>query len=238
MKNRHWADGIMVGFDTETTSTDPQTARILQAAIVTHDPEGVIVEEDRIIYIDPGVEIPAEASAIHGITREKLAEIGAFEPRLGIESVVRFIECRSIGRGYPLVIYNACYDWPPLRAEVARLCLAFDRTPFILDPLVIDRAADKYRKGSRKLEAVAAHYKVPLDGAHDAAADARAALGIMRALLVAYPKLRDCSLGALQRFQAKWYSDWRDHINEYWASTGKTDRVTGDWPGILSAEAA
>jgi DNA polymerase-3 subunit epsilon len=42
----------------------------------------------------------------------------------------------------------------------------------VVDPLVIDKWLDRYRKGSRKLEAICAHYGAVLDEAHDADFDA------------------------------------------------------------------
>lgn len=48
--------------------------------------------------------------------------------------------------------------------------------PEIIDPMVLDRAFDKYRAGSRKLVDLAAHYGVPVEAnAHDAEADCRMA---------------------------------------------------------------
>ena len=45
----------------------------------------------------------------------------------------------------------------------------------VLDPRVLDKHIDPYRRGGRKLTDLCAHYKVALDGAHSADADAIAA---------------------------------------------------------------
>lgn len=237
MKTLNWYELPFVGFDCETTSPDPQTARIVQAAIVTHDISGQLQEEDRIIHIDPGVPIPPEASAIHGLTIEKLRELGAFKPEHGISYIYETLMRRSVKRGYPVVVYNSPYDLPLLLAECGRLGFKISDLSglMILDPLVIDRALDKYRKGSRKLEDTARFYKVELNGAHGAAADARAALGVMRALISRYPALKKETLEKLQVLQVGWYEDWKIHLNQYWDSIGKADRVTGHWPGIVPA---
>lgn len=50
----------------------------------------------------------------------------------------------------------------------------------VIDPLVIDKHVDKYRKGKRALHALCAHYGVRLDDAHDARADAVAAARVVR----------------------------------------------------------
>jgi DNA polymerase III subunit epsilon len=237
MKNMHWTELAWIGFDTESTGLDTATARIIQAAVITHDPSGELVEKDYVIYIDPGEPISASAAAIHGITAETLKEKNAMDPATGIPYLMGYIQGRSTIRGFPLVIYNAGYDWPLLMAECARIPI-FDpsRTewlkPYILDPLVIDRALDKYRKGSRKLVDVAAHYGVVMDGtAHDAAVDARASLGVMQALIEAFPELKTRNLEEMRSLQSGWYREWSNHINSYWQENGKADRVTGSWPG-------
>lgn len=58
-----------------------------------------------------------------------------------------------------------------------------------------------------------------------------ASLAVMRALINRYPQLKTFDLPTMQKMQADWYAEWRDHINEYWKSIGKTDQVTGNWPG-------
>ena len=59
-----WTDKL-IGFDLETTGTDPDTARLVSAAVVDFDDgekvDGVEWE------IDPGIEIPEEASLVHGV---------------------------------------------------------------------------------------------------------------------------------------------------------------------------
>ena len=233
MKVPKWYEQPWIGFDTETTGTDPMIARILQAAILTHDPEGILAEEDRVVYINPGVPIPPQASAIHGLTIEKLIKLRATGPQNAIPYILEMINRRATLRSYPLVIYNTSYDWPLLLAECKRLPafhLPGTTTPLFLDPLVIDRAMDKYRKGSRKLEDTARFYEVELTGAHGAQADAKAALGIMGVLISTYPELKTHTLAELQQLQAEWYEEWKDHLNEYWERTGRAERITGSWP--------
>ena len=52
--------------DTETTGIDPKTCKIVEAAFVTH---GYSWEQ----YVNPGVTIPPEVSAVHHITDEDVA---------------------------------------------------------------------------------------------------------------------------------------------------------------------
>jgi DNA polymerase-3 subunit epsilon len=93
------------------------------------------------------------------------------------------------------------YALPPLAAAGAR-------TGPVIDPLVMDRALDKYRRGKRTLEAACAVYGVTLDGAHDASADALAAVRVARALAARYPSVARVDLWSLHDTQATWYTAW------------------------------
>ena len=57
----------MLSFDLETTSANPRTARIVTSALVRIDGSEISASET---LADPGVEIPEEAAAVHGITTE------------------------------------------------------------------------------------------------------------------------------------------------------------------------
>jgi DNA polymerase-3 subunit epsilon len=230
-----WHEGSFIAFDTETTGVDTSTARIVQAAVLLIEPDGKILAEMTCLC-NPEEPIPAAASQIHGITDDRVCSALKSAATVGIISHV----LHSFGAmdGVPVVIYNTPYDAGLLRAETIRCklqqaaanwdtCLA----PFqyFLDPLCIDREVDRYRRGSRKLEAVAAFYGVKVDGAHDARSDAMAAAAIMRKILERYPELKKFTLAELQERQRWAFAQWREHINEYWERTGKPDRVTGCW---------
>lgn len=64
-----WVRQRIVGFDTETTGVDVTGDRIVTAALVVRD-KLTGLSQVRTWIIDPGVEIPEAASAIHGITTE------------------------------------------------------------------------------------------------------------------------------------------------------------------------
>lgn len=64
-----WLGGPLVAFDLETTGTDVETDRIVTAAVVRLDADGSVTGE-RTWLLDPGVAIPEQASAIHGISTE------------------------------------------------------------------------------------------------------------------------------------------------------------------------
>src|SRR5699024_4273484 len=106
------------------------------------------------------------------------------------------------------VVYNAPYDLTLLDRECRRHGLEPINAPGpVIDPLVIDKTVDRYRKGKRTLEVAAAHYQVALDDAHDAGADAIAAGRVALALLRAYPDELDIPLADLQGRQEIWFGE-------------------------------
>ena len=95
--------------------------------------------------------------------------------------------------GRPLVVMNAPFDLTLLDRELRRhrastLDHWFETKPLrVLDPRVLDKHLDRYRKGRRTLTDLCAHYGVVLEGAHDAAADALASMDVVRAVGRRFP---------------------------------------------------
>jgi len=73
----------MVAIDCETTGLDPRRDRIVSFAAIRID-EGLHVAEQPTLdlLIDPGIEVPARATAIHGIDRAQLAGAPSFAEAL------------------------------------------------------------------------------------------------------------------------------------------------------------
>jgi DNA polymerase-3 subunit epsilon len=98
--------------DTETTGLDPADGhRVVEIACLelsNHIPTGRHYQ----IYLNPERDMPPEASAIHGLTAQFLAD----KPRFG-EVVEKFLE--FVGDA-PLVIHNAEFDMRFLNAELTR----------------------------------------------------------------------------------------------------------------------
>lgn len=229
----HWPDAPLAAFDLETTGVDPATARIVEVALhldVPGEPVSRLVDT----LVDPGaeVEIPPGAAAVHGITRERLDAEGAPPAPEVLRQVHRALTDLA-DRGVAVVIFNASYDWPLLAAELARLDppLALPGCALI-DPLVLDRHVDRYRKGKRTLEAACQVYDIVLDGAHQAGADAVASVAVARAIGHRYPAIAACTPAELQPLQTEAFRVWRDSFNDYLRRQG-ADRppVTGEWPG-------
>lgn len=147
-------------FDLETTGVDVESDRVVTAYVGILDADGRQVAA-RSWLADPGVPIPDGATAVHGITTAHARAHGRPVPEVVAEVTAAL---RSLFRqGVPVVAYNASFDFSLLACEAARHGVdpLTDPAP-VIDPLVIDKAYDRYRRGRRTLEVVAAHYAVPL----------------------------------------------------------------------------
>ena len=212
-----WANVIAV-FDTETTGIAPETTRIVSAHISVLNPYGE-VEDPTNWLVDCGIDIPEQATAVHGITTERMRAEGAPAADSIYEILTKLQGFLSAGIG--VVAYNAAYDFTILDREAKRY--GFDPlelpTP-VIDPLIIDKQVDKYRKGKRTLEAAAAHYGVELTDAHDASADAIAAGRVAQAIGKKYAADLAFSATELHDLQVVWakeqaesYATWRRSQN-------------------------
>ena len=123
---------------------------------------------------------------------------------------------------------NAPYDLTVLR----QLTGDFTVTGPVFDPLLIDRAKDRYRKGPRNLTSMCEHYGVRLDNAHEATADAFAAARVawmqVRKL---YPDLAQMDTGELMEYQAVQYFTLQEDRKRYFESQGRdASNVLPGWP--------
>lgn len=172
--NVPWWQGRLVGFDIESTSADPETARIVTVAVVAAG--GGLATEMLTLLADPGVDIDEGATAVHGITNERARAEGA--PAEKVVNAVLAAITPYLEAGSPLCAFCARFDLTILDREARRYGLVplQDRAPLrVVDGLVTDKHLDRFRRGSRKLDAICEHRGVVLDDAHDAGADALAA---------------------------------------------------------------
>ncbi|BDZ47063.1 hypothetical protein [Naasia aerilata] len=91
-----WVGAVGV-FDLETTGIDTDTARIVSASVAVLDDCGVVVERKDWL-VDPGVEIPAGAAAVHGISTERARRYGRNSAEVVAEilAAIRSIERRAL----------------------------------------------------------------------------------------------------------------------------------------------
>lgn len=224
-----WHLGYLASYDCETTGTNVEEARIVSAALV------VPGREPRLWLADPQVEIPIGASDVHGITTEHAREHG--QPAALVIDEIAEALADEIATRASIVIMNAPFDLTILDRECARhgLPTLTDRIggPIapVVDPLVLDRAADKYRKGTRRLEALCAHYDVELTDAHTAAADAQAALSVAVRIGEKYPELQ-VDAHQLHAWQITWHTRWAVPFQERLRRLNPDANVNQFWPLI------
>lgn len=243
MTRKSWTDGPMCSWDVESTGPDPETARIVTSATVSIRPGQDPVPAEWLI--DPGVEIPAEATAVHGVTTVQAREQGV-KAEAGVAAIVAHLLSEAV-QNVPLVIYNAKYDLTVLDRECRRHgletlheeCKSHGVQLFIIDPFVIDKAVDKYRKGKRTLSVTAEHYGITLteDEAHTASGDCLAAARVAWKVGRAYSEVGTLGLEQLMRFQAEAHAKWAEGFEQYLREKkGEKDAVISrDWP-LVPAE--
>ncbi|MEU0739594.1 3'-5' exonuclease [Streptomyces sp. NPDC006134] len=229
-----WYEGPLAAFDTETTGVDVETDRIVSAAVVVQDAPGIRPRVTRWL-VNPGVPVPEAATAVHGLTEEHLQRNGRWPSPVMYEIAQTLAE--QAGAGRPLVVMNAPFDLTLLDRELRRhraspLSRWFERTPLhVLDPRVLDKHLDRYRKGRRTLTDLCAHYGVPLEGAHDAAADAQAALEVVRAVGRRFAsRLERLSPAELHTLQAVWHAAQARGLQAWFAMNGTEEPVDPAWP--------
>ena len=107
----------LVFFDLETTGTNPVTDRIVEICYLKVNPNGT--EESKTILVNPGMPIPAQATAIHGISDADVANYPTFKEVA--KNLARDIE------GCDLAGYNSNrFDIPLLAEEFLRADVDID----------------------------------------------------------------------------------------------------------------
>ncbi len=225
-----WSRRIGV-FDLETTGVDVRIDRIVTAHVGVLDSAGAPLHQTTWL-VDPGIEIPEGATAVHGITTAHARAHGR-DAAAAVAEIVDGVRA-LLSAGIPVVAYNAAFDFSLLKYEALRHGIAALTDPApVIDPLVLDKTVDRYRKGKRTLDVVAAHYGVPLDDAHDAAADAVAAGRVAQALAVRFAERLPASGDELHTSQVAWARAQAASLTEYFVRIGRIDAddpIDGSWP--------
>lgn len=223
-----WSDGPLTAFDLETTGVDTATDRIVTATVVAINPGVEPVVSSWLA--DPGVEIPAAAAEVHGITTDHAREHGRDAATVVAEVAARLAEVWNPAT--PLCIYNASFDLSLLDAELRRhhgrgLTLSGP----VVDPMCIDKHLDRFRKGKRTLGALCEHHQVRLEDAHSSTGDALACARLAWRLARRYPdQVGTVDLGELHELQSGWYRTQTTGFADY------LDRLAGKEADPTEAE--
>ena len=157
----------LAAIDVESTGVDTSRDRVVEVAAVKFTPGGASEVYRRLV--NPGVPIPAAATAVHGVTD---ADVAAAPPFIAIaHDLRRFLEgCDLAGFGV------ASFDLPLLAAEFARAGVRFA----VAGRGVLD-ALDLYRRFEPRdlAHAVRLYLGRDHEGAHAALSDALAAVEVL-----------------------------------------------------------
>jgi DNA polymerase-3 subunit epsilon len=203
----------LIVFDLETTGVNTSKDRIVELAIIKLFPNGERIEKQTLL--NPGIPIPAEASAVHGITDEAVKDKPSF--RQISKSLLAFISgCDFLG-------YNCIrFDVPLLIEEFYRTGL---QHPFA-EAKCIDAFRIFCRKEERTLSAALKFYcREELKEAHSAHADTDATLRVLLGQLEHYDDLCKEVEGLSGYCQEEGFVDYNQKIllkdGEYLYNFGK-----------------
>ncbi|MFN0730113.1 exonuclease domain-containing protein [Polaribacter gochangensis] len=164
----------IVFFDLETTGINIGTDKIVEIAILKVFPNGN--KESKTWLVNPEIEIPKEASDIHGITNEQVVTEPTFK-ELAPQINELIADCDLAG-------FNSNrFDIPLLAEELMRVGIDFNMN----NRKAIDVQVIFHKKEQRTLSAGYQFYcGKELEGAHGAEADTNATYEILLAQLEKY----------------------------------------------------
>lgn len=224
----------MLGLDLETTSADPYEALPVSFA-VAHFDRGQLTGKARLGLINPGVPIPAEATAIHGIT-DAMVETRGGDLTRSLSGLFGYLATAS-EEGTALVGMNLRYDLTVLdrlaKENFGEGLRGLGWDGYVLDALVLDRMVDRYRKGKRNLAALHQHYLgAPMSKAHDAVADMVAAYEVVQAIARQDQELAAMDLDEVHNAEQQSHYEWATSYNEYRIEQDQEplDKTEYGWP--------
>tara|TARA_B110000467_G_scaffold150755_1_gene158500 strand:+ start:724 stop:1494 length:771 start_codon:yes stop_codon:yes gene_type:complete len=169
----------IVFFDLETTGVQVAKDRIVEISVFKILPNGN--KEGKTWLVNPTIPIPAETTAIHGISDEKIANEPTFKELAH--------EIKKMMEGCDLAGYNSNrFDIPLLAEEFLRADLEFD----MKKQRAVDVQNIFHKLEQRTLSAAYRFYcNKDLENAHSAEADTLATYEILTAQLDKYEELEN-----------------------------------------------
>ncbi|QLE00337.1 3'-5' exonuclease [Galbibacter sp. BG1] len=166
-------------FDLETTGIDVAKDRVVEISILKVFPNGN--KESRTWLVNPEMPIPAESSAIHGITDEKVANEPTFKELS--KTIYNMIKDSDLGG------YNSDrFDIPMLAEEMLRADIDFDMG----NRVSVDVQTIFFKMEQRTLSAAYKFYcGKNLEDAHSAEADTNATYEVLKSQLDRYEELEN-----------------------------------------------
>lgn len=220
--------------DSETSGLSFDSDRIVTFFIGKMNQAGEWVETHEWL-LNPEMEIPEQASAVHGISTEKAIAEGTDFKQGIVEIAGKLFDDKE----YPLVFQNAPFDLTMLDRNLRQAGVPNGIDNLIakvnvLDTLVADRWRDRYRKGPRKLVNMAEHYGIKVEESklHQASYDCELAGKVCWKILDHW---KGTVAGLAERLVPE-KAKQATSLEEYFAKTGKTNEdgtriiINGEYP--------
>ncbi|MDA8276949.1 MAG: exonuclease domain-containing protein [Actinomycetota bacterium] len=224
-------DNVFLVFDLETTGVDVTSDLPVSYSILTYIGNNLANQLYSLVW--PGVNIPAEASAIHGISSEDAARVGSDLHDSLYQIVLSLL--RASRDGWYVVGMNVAFDLSMVnfaaKAILGESLVDYGFTAPVIDTLVLDRHLEPYRKGRRNLDALCVRYGVASGGFHNALEDTKMTFGVLVSMLEQFPKAIElldpttCTTN-MEMLHQKWLSGY----NEYLVRGGKEAIAFNGWP--------
>ncbi|ETN96991.1 DNA polymerase-3 subunit epsilon [Zhouia amylolytica] len=166
-------------FDLETTGTDVAKDRVVEISILKVYPNGN--KESKTWLVNPEMPIPANVSAIHGITDDRVANEPTFKELS--KEIYNMIKDSDLGG------YNSNrFDIPLLAEEMLRADVDFD----MKNRVSVDVQTIFHKMEQRTLTAAYKFYcDKNLEDAHSAEADTMATYEVLKAQVARYDELEN-----------------------------------------------
>lgn len=255
-----WHTEPMVALDTESTGVDVETDRVVSAAVIHVSRDGA-KPKTWLSDVD-GMDIPAEATAVHGITTEHARAHGQSAKDV-IEDVLYHLG-QAVTAGVPIVGHNVVYDLSIIDREARRHlgCGLDDAIPTVQMRVIDTRVLDQHvlprrrrvspTQGPRQLITVAQVYSLGWDEAaahgseYDALMAARVAWRIGQLVEMGreqrprfeldryqqFDQLRGLDIDALHDAQIGWAREQAAGLEQFLRQSDDSVRVRGEWPLI------
>lgn len=180
----------IIFFDLETTGVDVSKDRIVEICYIKVFPNGN--ETSRTMRINPGMHIPEQSSAVHGITDDDVKDCPTFK-EVAKEIAKDFEGCDIAG-------FNSNrFDLPLLAEEFLRAQVDIDLSRH----RAIDVQVIYHKLEQRTLSAAYKFYcGRDLQNAHSALADTQATYEILKAQLDKYPEDLQNDMEFLSKFSS------------------------------------
>lgn len=241
-KGRPSLPGALHVFDTETTGVNVAEDRILTCYSAEYLPDMRVLQEHSWT-IDPGVDVPEGAAAVHGMSTQWIKANGRKDPQNAVGEIFNDL-MDAAGRGVPIVAFNLRFDFTLLHYELLRHGWPNGAMPLLDVGVFYDaHVHDKGRnvrvrgKGQRKLGPTCLRYGVEFNDAdaHAAEYDVLKTAELSWKLL---GKERKLGVADLMPLLVEWKQEQDEGLEAFFAREGKKNedgsaiKIDRGWPLI------